>query len=283
MSPTWYGNAAPPAARRAGVAGWLRVALRGLALLVLFVAGYLLLLCCRLVEHVFGRGRRPASSHVVVLVCRTALRIIGLRLRHRGRVALQSDAVVANHSSWLDILVLNATRRVHFVSKDEVAGWPVIGLLARSAGTVFIERARARAADQALLFRARLRAGDRLLFFPEGTSSDGLRVLPFKSTLFAAFFDDALRERARLQPVALRYHAPAGEDPRFYGWWGDMDLVPHLLAVLGAARQGRVDVVFAPVLRVSDQANRKALAAAAEAAIREAHREAGAAAADQGW
>jgi len=164
--------------------------------------------------------------------------------------------------------VLNASKRVFFVAKAEVAGWPVIGWLARGTGTLFIRRDRREARRQQTLFEERLRAGHHLLFFPEGTSTDGARVLPFKTTLFAAFTTEALRGFLTVQPVSLRYHAPEGEDACFYGWWGDMDFAHGLLKVLAVRRQGWVDVVYHPPLRVADYPDRKALAAACEAAVR---------------
>lgn len=110
--------------------------------------------------------------------------------------------------------------------------------------------------------------GHKLVFFPEGTSTDGLRVLPFKSTLFAAFFEENLREDIWIQPVSVNYHAPAGEEARFYGWWGDMAFAPHLLKALGARRQGCITVVYHTPLRVRDYADRKVLAKEAEVAVR---------------
>ena len=129
---------------------------------------------------------------------------------------------------------------------------------------MFIIRDRNQAAAQIEVFRTRLRAGHKLLFFPEGTSTDGLQVLPFKPTLFAAFFDPALAEQMRLQAVTLGYNAPQGADARFYGWWGDMDFGPHLLETLAAARQGSVTVVYHPPVKLTDYADRKALAKALE-------------------
>jgi 1-acyl-sn-glycerol-3-phosphate acyltransferase len=92
--------------------------------------------------------------------------------------------------------------------------------------------------------------------------------LPFKTTLFAAFFAEGLRDIAHIQPVTLIYHAPRGEPARYYGWWGDMEFGPHLLKTLAAKRQGVVEVVYHTPLRVADFADRKALAAAAEDAVR---------------
>ena len=180
-------------------------------------------------------------------------------------------AIVANHASWLDIFALNATDRVYFVSKSEVAGWPGIGWLARATGTVFIARKGREARAQAALFEARLQAGHRLLFFPEGTSTDGRRVLPFKSTLFAAFLAEGVPPGLRLQPVSVVYHAPPGQDARLYGWWADMDFGPHLMRVLAQARQGQIEVIFHPPVAVADFADRKALAAHCEAAVRAGH------------
>lgn len=167
--------------------------------------------------------------------------------------------------------MLNGISRIYFVAKSEVAGWAGIGWLARATGTVFIRRDRREAAAQAELFRQRLAAGHRLLFFPEGTSSDTRRVLPFKSTLFEAFFEPGLRERTVIQPVTVSYAPPPGRPERFYGWWGGMDFGPHLLMVLSQRRQGSVTVTYHPPVAVASCDGRKALAAACEAAVRSAH------------
>jgi 1-acyl-sn-glycerol-3-phosphate acyltransferase len=253
-----------------GALGWLRVGLRGSLLIVLLVAGLAVKGAIRLVERPLCGVRRPVSPKVTVAVCRLALRLLRLEVRRCGQPA-KAGVCVANHSSWLDILVLNAQQEVYFVSKAEVAGWPGIGLLARVTGTVFIERARSRAAEQSTVLRDRLRAGHRLLFFPEGTSSDNRQVLPFKSTLFAAFLHDELRSGLTVQPVTLFYEAPPGKDPRFHGWWGDMALGPHLVQVLAAPRAGQVHIVYHPVQAARNYDSRKALAAACEAAVREGH------------
>jgi 1-acyl-sn-glycerol-3-phosphate acyltransferase len=267
MSATWSSDT-PPDPVVIGPLGWLRVLLRGGALIALITVCLILLLLLRLVEvPIWGQGR-PLTPFIVQFVCRNAFRILGMGFSTHGHPLKGPGAVVANHSSWLDIFSLNAGKRIYFVSKAEVAAWPGIGILARATGTVFIERDRRQARAQTELFAERLAAGHRLLFFPEGTSTDGLRVLPFKSTLFGAFFADPLRETLKVQPVSVIYHAPAGQPARFYGWWGDMAFGPHLLKTLAAPRQGRVEVVYHTPLAVADYANRKALAAMAEALVR---------------
>ncbi|KIN65052.1 Acyltransferase [Sulfitobacter noctilucicola] len=252
-------------------AGWLRVILRALALIGLVFGGLAVLLLVRLIEQPLCGVNRPVTPHITTFVCRNALRIMGLRHIVRGTPMTGRGAVVANHSSWLDIFSLNAAKRIYFVSKSEVARWPGIGWLARATGTVFIERNPARAREQTAVFEQRLLAGHKLLFFPEGTSTDGQQVLPFKTTLFQSFFAQDLKDKIAVQPVSVIYTAPEGTDPRFYGWWGDMSFGAHLLVTLAPARHGQVEVVYHNPLGVADFADRKALAKACEAAVREGH------------
>ena len=133
--------------------------------------------------------------------------------------------------------------------------------------------------------RAAIREGDIVTFdepgdFPyycsiHGTKKNGqtaaIRVLPFKSTLFEAFFAPALVRIMHIQPVTVIFHAPDGEDPRHYGWWGDMNFASHLLKTLATARQGRVEVIFHPEVPVDAFENRKALSQHCERVIRTTH------------
>jgi lyso-ornithine lipid O-acyltransferase len=254
-----------------GWGDWLRVIWRGTLLGVVTYASLLLLLVMRLIEWpLFGQAR-PVTPYITQFVCKSAFVILRLPLVVRGRPMRGVGAIVANHSSWLDVFTLNAADRVYFVAKSEVAGWPGIGWLARATGTVFIRRRAVDAKRQQQTLERRLHAGHRLLFFPEGTSSDAMRILPFKSTLFGAFTSYHLKDDLCVQPVTVVYHAPQGHDPRHYGWWGDMDFAPHLVLTLAARVQGRVEVVFHDPLHVARFADRKALAAACEAAVRAAH------------
>ena len=178
--------------------------------------------------------------------------------------------MVANHSSWLDVLALNAQAPLVFVAKSEVAGWPGIGWLARASGTLFVRReARGEAAAQVRALAERLAAGQTLMFFPEGTSTDNRRVLPFRSALFAGLLSPGLPEGTCVQPVTLRYQAPPSADTRFYAWFGGASFGPHFLAVLAARQQGSVQITFQPPIPVAGR-DRKALAAQAESAVRSA-------------
>ena len=267
MKETWYGEP-EPTHQRLTVADWVRVVLRAVPLAILVFGCLGILLLVRLVERPLFGPRRPVTPYITQFVCRTAFLILGIRYVMTGTPMAGAGAVVANHSSWLDIFALNARKRIYFVSKSEVAAWPGIGWLARATGTVFIKRDRREAAAQIEVFRQRLAAGHKLLFFPEGTSTDGLQVLPFKPTLFAAFFDPALREALRLQAVTLRYEAPKGADPRFYGWWGDMGFGESFWMMLCIRRQGRVELVYHEPVNVKDYPDRKALAAELERQVK---------------
>lgn len=267
---TWTSDNLPPSHRITPL-GWVRVVLRGLAVGCVTFGCLVLLLLVRLIERpLFGQGR-PVTPYITQFVCRSAFVLMGIGYRKVGTPMRGAGAVVANHSSWLDIFALNAAKRIYFVSKAEVAKWPGIGWLARATGTVFIARDPREARGQIDVFRDRLGHGHKLLFFPEGTSTDGQRVLPFKPTLFAAFFDPALRETLSIQAVSVIYTAPQGADLRHYGWWGEMDFAPHLLATLAHAPQGSVTVVYHEPVRVADYADRKALAAEMERRVRLGH------------
>ena len=264
----WLGRRMAPA--RPGAWAILAGLLRLAALGAVTFGGLGVLLLIRLAERPLCGARRPVTPWITQGVCRAALAILGLRLRQRGRPS-RSGAAVANHASWLDVFVLNACDRVYFVAKAEVAGWPGIGRLARATGTLFVARRGAEAEVQRRMVERRLLAGHRLLFFPEGTSTDGLRILPFKSTLFAAFFARPLRADATVQPVAVRYASPKGEDPRLYGWWGDMDFGPHLWRIATTPGRGRVEVVWTDPVAVKDVPDRKTLARRCEGSVRAAY------------
>ena len=207
-------------------------------------------------------------------------RLFGIRLTVIGK-PIQDRGVLmaANHSSYFDILVLSGAARVSFVAKKEVGSWFFFGSLARLQETVFIEREkRAQTVAARDQIRERLAEGDALVLFPEGTSSDGNRVLPFRSALLGAAesrIGAGADEEARavpVQPVSISYvglhGVPMGRENRpLFAWYGDMDLVPHLWDALKA---GPLDVVveFHPPMTVDEAGDRKRLTAEVEAIVR---------------
>lgn len=248
--------------------GWLRFVVKAPLIGILVFGGLLVLLLVRLVERPLCGMDRPVTPFITLFVCRNTLRLIGIDYRVIGEPMKGPGAVVANHVSWMDIFILNARKRIYFVSKAEVANWPGIGWLARATGTVFIRRDRKDAKGQIRQFQERMSHGHKLLFFPEGTSTDGRVLLPFKPTLFAAFLADEMRETLSIQPVTMVYRAADGADIRQYGWWGNMDFGQHFLAVLTAPKQGSVTVVYHDPVKVADYSDRKALARDLEVIVR---------------
>jgi 1-acyl-sn-glycerol-3-phosphate acyltransferase len=271
VSLSWTGpepERLPPLTLREQGRFWVRAAV-AVAGTVLFVLVFLAARGVDLGLKAIWRRHLPAlAPWVVHLWGRFGLAAAGVAYRQVGRPMEHPGALVANHASWLDIVALMRATRVFFVSKSEVAAWPAIGWVAKAIGTMFIERKAAEARRQRDVLFARLMRGDRLAIFPEGTSTDGRRVLRFKSTLFEVFFAPELREAVWVQPVSLIYHAPEGLPPAFFGWWGDADFFESARDVLARGAGGSVELVFHAPLRVADFAGRKPLAEAAEAMVR---------------
>jgi len=191
-----------------------------------------------------------------------------LRVERRVAGALpasgQGMLLVANHVSWLDIHSLHALLPARFISKAEVRGWPLIGRLAKSIGTLFIIRERrsdARRINQEMV--AYLAAGECVAFFPEGTSTDGRDLLPFYPSLFQPAVDAAVP----IQPVALRYFTPTGATCDAAAYYGDMSFGQSLMRI--ARLEGLiVEVRFLPVIDPAGL-DRRDLARRAEAAVRQ--------------
>lgn len=161
------------------------------------------------------------------------LQIFGIRLVRRGHALARGPVLlVANHISWLDILVMHASGYCRFISKADVRRWPLVGVMADRAGTLFIERESRRDAHRLVHHMVeRLQAGEVLAVFPEGTTGDGLELKPFHANLIQA----AISAQAPVQPVALRFiDGRTGElshAPRFIG---DDTLLSSVLKTLRA-------------------------------------------------
>jgi 1-acyl-sn-glycerol-3-phosphate acyltransferase len=170
----------------------------------------------------------------------------------------------ANHVSYADIAVLGSVIAGSFVAKAEVADWPFFGWLAKLQRSVFVDRRVGSTITQRDAISRRLAVGDALILFPEGTSSDGNRVLPFKTALFGAAEHGKGLSPVVVQPVSIAYTRfdgiPIGRLYRpLFAWYGDVDLAPHIWSMIGL---GTVEVVveFHPPTFLSDCGSRKALA-----------------------
>lgn len=266
-APTWEKDTRPilpPITVWSRIRGIIRIALAMLATLAAFV----FFLIGKGLKAVFG-SRVTMHYGVARMWSRAMLLILGISHSVRGAPIRVGGVLAANHVSWSDILALRCITHINFVSKAEVRGWPVIGTVAAVTDTVFIERKRTATRRQQSELRDRIEAGELLCLFPEGTSTDGLRVLPLKSALMSAVFAEGVRETAVVQPVTINYFAPPGQPEDFFGWWGTMSFEKHIWDVAArAGRGGAIEVVFHEPIRVSEASDRKSLTRACEAAIR---------------
>lgn len=217
------------------IAPALRRLLR-LPLLGLLLAGGLLTL-----RLVFPLLRETARRAAISRWSAMAVWCTGLRVVQRvepGAPALQTmpagAMLVANHISWVDIFAINALCPVHFVAKSELAGWPVLGQLATRVGTLFIERGKRHAVHRMIGHVAQaLDGGMRVGVFPEGTTGDGLRLLPFHGNILQS----AVVARATVVPVGLRYRDHRGLASETIEYVGDTSFATSMWRLTGAPRQ----------------------------------------------
>ncbi|QDU65586.1 lysophospholipid acyltransferase family protein [Engelhardtia mirabilis] len=156
---------------------------------------------------------------------------LGIRVRRVGEIPTGGCLIVSNHLSYVDILVLASQRPLIFLSKAEVASWPGIGWMARAVGVLFVQRGDKRSLPAvAALLGAELEAGRAVVLFPEGTSSRGAEVLPFRASLLAP----AAEGQAPVAYAALSYRTPEGHPAASQSvcWWGDMTFADHLIRLL---------------------------------------------------
>lgn len=232
--------------------------------LLCFLAWTLLLLPLQMLlvrlNHPWMRGLPVFYHRSVAWLTRVKIRVIGRPSE------MHPTLFISNHVSWLDIVVLSAAVPASFVAKSEIAGWPFFGTLARLQRTVFVDRnTRQRTAEHRDEMRERLIQGDNIILFPEGTSSDGLRVLPFKSAFFAVAEQPVNGRPLTVQPVSIGYaslnHMPVGRRwMRIFAWVGDEDLLPHLWQFLKAGPCEAV-VEFHAAVTIEDFTSRKDMAA----------------------
>lgn len=212
----------------------MRAARRLAAVAAVIALGAILALALEVVRALAPRAHGAALGLALRVWSRAGLAAVGLRRRVEGVPAPGGVLVAANHVSWLDVLALGAEHGGGFVAKAEVARWPVLGALAARADTLFLRRGEpdsATAVAGSIAFR--LRAGRSVVLFPEGTTTDGRGLAPFRHRLLRP----AIQAQALVQPVTLAYAAECRAQAAFVG---DDAFLPHLLRL---ARMPRLEVV----------------------------------------
>lgn len=288
------------------VIGHLRAAIKFLILMAWLVA--------MLVPFLILEGlKMRASAKIVKLWHQGAGKITGIRVTKIGTVSQTLPLLMlGNHTSYLDIPVLNAMFTVNFIAKSDVRGWPGIGFLARCCQTIFVERRAIKSREQIRVLREKILPDRRLVLFAEGTSTDGSVVLPFKSSLLEFVFDDQIGAQCSVQPVTilcLKHRSagagsgvaggagaagaagaiPAtsaasatsavsvtGQEPQpervLYPWFDDTPLATHFWRFL-ASPGADVHVHFSPARPVLDFDNRKELTRWAQGCVQDGYRQ----------
>lgn len=225
--------------------GSLRLATR-LATFTLFLAAIAILALALRIGDIVA-GKKPDRTPWAGRCFRGACRCLGLDIRWHGPAPQANTLVVSNHISWCDIPILGGLAPVRFLSKAEVAGWPLIGWLARQAGTLFIRRGGGQARQVKSAIRSSLASGESVLIFPEGTTSAGLTVLPFHGLLLGA----AREANVMIQPATICYRRD-GRPDHVAPFVGDDAFHRHLVRLLRNPAS-RVDVLFhEPVTTTGD-------------------------------
>jgi 1-acyl-sn-glycerol-3-phosphate acyltransferase len=217
----------------------LRAVARIVALLVFTIAVYGAIRAGILAHRLRGDARLHYFVERYQRWCRGVAKLMGMRIRSHGALPRAPYLLVTNHVSYTDIIALGALIAPVFVAKSEIAGWPLLGLLVRDAGTVFVDRDRIRRLPLVIGdVERRCGSGFGIAFFPEGTTGEGREVARFMPSLLEV----AVRSRRGVTPAALFYRTPPGAPParEAVAWTGTATLVPHLYRLL---RLPRFDVL----------------------------------------
>ncbi|PKO47911.1 MAG: 1-acyl-sn-glycerol-3-phosphate acyltransferase [Betaproteobacteria bacterium HGW-Betaproteobacteria-22] len=191
------------------------------------------LLIASLIFPVTSQGIR---THLISWWCRRLLSAFNMQVLHLGHTPRQAPAktmVIANHISWSDIHALNSLMPLKFIAKSEIKNWPIFGYLVSKANTIFIDRNK-RQATKHIINTAKnsLEDGDNLCLFPEGTTTDGTEIRPFKTSLIEA----AILAKATIQPVAIRYPGADGEVNTDVAYAGETTLIESMQKILKMQR-----------------------------------------------
>jgi 1-acyl-sn-glycerol-3-phosphate acyltransferase len=230
------------------------------------------------VQWLLERLRLPGWPTITMTYYSLLRRILRIRVRTVGaRVTDHPVLIVSNHVSWADIVLLGSVAPVAFIAKSEIADWPLIGMAAKAQRSVFVDRTRRHQTAEAIAeISDRLAGGTPVVLFAEGTSSDGNRVLPFRSALVGAAREALSRaapaQRIMVQPLSICYlrlqGVPMGRQYRpLAAWYGDLDFLPHVKEFI---RRGAVDVVvtWGEPIAFDDKTDRKTLVKSLEGTVR---------------
>ncbi len=230
--------------------------------LPLVLAFFSLVVPLQMISHFLNL---PTRHVFPIAFYRFFMRVADIHLHLHGPIPQKGTLILSNHASWLDIVLIGSVVPVHFVAKADVAHWPLLGMLAKIARTIFIERARrSDTLNQRNAMQKRLADGDRVVLFPEGSTSDGTIVQPFKSALLSAAESKVKGKAVKVQAMTVVFSKlcdiPMGRRMRVeYAWIGHLNLISHMLKILCGDKLG-VDIVFYAQTNLDAEGGRKELA-----------------------
>lgn len=220
-------------------------------------------------------GRQRYADILFRFLARCFLFIAGIRLTVRGELSVQRPLLlVTNHLSYADIPLLAAANMVRFLPKSEIASWPILGWMCRISGAVFINRKPESLVENSNQIRQALAKGEPVCLFPEGTTGNGIKLQPFKSSFFSLAEEAIDGQELQVQPAAIAYRRihnlpiDMTQWPHI-AWYGDMTLVPHLWRFLQMAPIS-AEVIYLEPVALSRFANRKELSHYCQDVITEA-------------
>ena len=226
-----------------------------LSVIVIFLLSMIVVLI------LFGKMLPFIKNWFPVIFYRLIIWLLSIKIEYEGNFKnfTGCNLFVSNHLSYLDIPILGSMLPIRFIAKSEVRHWPIIGFLSKLASTVFIKRVRSDSLHQKNKIFQLLSEGKKLLIFPEGTTSDGNRILPFKSSSFSALEN----QKFIIQPLIIIYSDLNGIPINRWlrpmiAWYGNMELIPHL-SILKNIKSIRAKIIFLNPVKAKNFSNRKEL------------------------
>ena len=217
--------------------------------------------------------QNPLSKIIPMIYHKIILKLLSIKIVVKGSLGEDGSLIVSNHASWIDIFIISSVIKTSFVSKSEVSRWPLVSWLAKLQRTIFIDRNNHKELTKtANKIQDRISNKQNVVLFPEGTSSDGNKVLPFKSSIFM-LCELSEVSKFKIQPISIAYTKYNGLsmtriERMLIAWYGDMDLLSHLYNII---RSGsfEVEVTFHNRIDISEKKSRKDIAGECEAIVRD--------------
>jgi 1-acyl-sn-glycerol-3-phosphate acyltransferase len=209
--------------------------------------------------------KKQLRDELIQRFCKLLLLIVGIKLKVHGKISAERPLlVVSNHLTYMDIPVMASQFPMRFTPKSEIAKWPVIGFICRITDSVFVDRKPGKVKDTTDALHKVLQQGEVISFFPEATTGNGVHMLPFKSSFFSLAEEEFGGKKLHVQPIAMTYthvrNLPV--DSRLWhqiAWYGDAELVPHLMDFLKLGSM-QLEIHFLPTVNMGQFADRKEMA-----------------------